>query len=748
MKRLECSLIAMLFSAAPSFAQTAPDNEDIRKLDPVIVSASRVDTTSDETPVSIDALDAETLSRTDLADASDLARLSASLTTRSIFSASAPQFFIRGVGNNDVNPNANPGIAVYLDDVFVASPVGQNLAFFDLDRAEILKGPQGTLFGRNSTGGTLILKPAKPSNDNSGYIEAQAGEFGLLGVEAAFSPEQIGPVSLRLAGFSRSSDGYTENTLTDGDENDVEAYGARLIAETGDGPLSASLLLDWTANRSGMTAHEGRGVFEPSGFANPLAPQLIPCSPDRVLASQCVNALGYQYTEDPYSEGFDRNDREHVDAGGAALTLEYEGPITFKSITSYRVSDREVFEDTDASPIGLIGLDFINDSEAFTQEVLILGDTDRLNWQAGAFFLSEELSTDNRYDVLGVLRAQGVAFNPDPNAFFFGPYRLVQSYQQDTTSYAVFGEGNYDLTERLTATFGARYTIEETEFDTVTIFNEPIPQPILSPPRSGDVDNDAFTWRLGLNMNWSEGRSTYATISRGFKGASFNGGALFPFDEIGPVEPEFLTAYEIGTNWRVSDTFDVDANAFIYDYTDLQNFTFRAFPPPTRQILDSADATVQGAEIGFRALLPAGFSARGELVYLDAEFDGFTDANGIDRSGNRLTASPEWSTVAQLDWEGDITKDMTLKTGIAADYRSEIFFDNTNDPLLASDSRTLFDAYATLTDEPTGLAFTLSVRNLTDEAEIADVLNIQEFGFLQQTYGPPRQVIFQIRKDF
>ncbi|MEM1390419.1 MAG: TonB-dependent receptor [Pseudomonadota bacterium] len=748
MKLLHCCLAALLLSAAPMQGQSSSDTDEIRTLDPVIVSVSRIESTSDETPVSVDSIDAETLSRVDLTDASDLARLSASVTTRSIFSASAPQFFIRGVGNDDVNPNANPGIAVYLDDVFIASPVGQNLAFFDLERAEVLKGPQGTLFGRNSTGGTLILKPAKPSADNSGYIEAQAGEFGLLGIEAAYSPAQIGPVALRLAGFSRSSDGYTDNTLTGDDENDVEAYGARLIAEVGEGPLSASLMLDWVENRSGMTAHEGRGVFEPSGFANPLAPQLIPCSPDRILASECVNALGFQYSSDPYSEGYDRDDREHVDAGGVAFTLQYDGAVTLKSITSYRVSDREVFEDTDASPLSLIALDFLNESDAFTQEILILGDTDRLNWQAGAFFLSEDLSTDNRYDVLGTLRAQGIPFNPDPNAFFLGPYRFTQAYQQDTTSYAIFGEGNYDLTERLTATFGMRYTYEETEFEVSTIFDEPIPQPVLSPLRGDDVDNDAFTWRLGLNMNWEEGRSTYATVSRGFKGGSFNGGALFPFDEIGPVDPEFLTAYEVGTVWRVNNTFEIDANAFLYDYQDLQNFTFRAFPPPTRQILDTADATVQGAELGFRALLPAGFSARGEVVYLDTEYDDFIDANGIDRSGNSLTASPEWSGVAQIDWQGDLTSRLSLKTGVAADHRSKIFFDNTNDPLISSDGRTLFDAYATLIDEPTGLAFTLSVRNLTDEEEIADVLNIQEFGFLQQTYGPPRQVLFQIRKDF
>jgi len=743
----------MLFAAMLASALTVNDSPDEAiALDSVVVTANRLGVSDNESAVSVEVLSAKKLENAGITKASDIDSLSASVTQRSIFGASAPQFFIRGVGNNDVNPNANPGVAVYLDDTFIASPIGQNLALFDIERAEILKGPQGTLFGRNSTGGTVIFHTRKPTEEFGGNATIGFGTFGLSETQFALNTGRVGSVAARFSGFARDSDGYTDNTLTGGNENDVDGFGGRLLLDfQADGSAWHGLVtLESARHRAGMTAHQGVGLFAPEGFLTPppVGPVIRPCDLNRIRRNECVNVLGYRYSADPFSEGYDRMDREYVDVDGFSLSLERKGEISFKSISSYRNSERQVAEDTDASPFAIVALDFENESAAFTQEFLIFGGDPSLRWQAGLFGLRETLDTVNRFDTLGALRAQGVPFIPDPSLFFFGPFRLDQAYRQETTSTAAFGQIDWEATDKLSLTAGTRFTSEKNEYQTSTVFREVIAQPILSPLRGGVSTDQAYSWRAAARYEIAAGKNIYASANRAFKSGYFNGGALFPFDSIGPVSPEFILAYELGVKWDFSNILQGQAALFHYNYDGLQDFTLRPSPPPTRQVLDSADADISGAEASLRALLPAGFSLNASVAYLDTQFVDFVDANGVDRSGNRLTASPEWATVAGLDWTHTLNDRFTLSAGTQLDYRSQIFFDNTNSPLLASGSRVLLDARIALADSAWDTVIALSVRNLNDKETLVDVLNIAEYGFLQQTYDPPRRAMLTVTKSF
>ena len=730
--------------------QIAPAAQ-VQTLDEVIVTARRSQSPVEDVPGSVEALDKAAVNQPGLFQASDLAGLSASLTERSIFGSSAPQFFIRGIGSNDVNPSANPGVAVYLDQAFVSSPLAQNVALFDLSGAEILKGPQGTLFGRNSTGGALIFKTNPPGATPGLDVSATVGSFGLQAYEVAADTGRLGPILARVAAVYRTSDGYTANSLTGGDENGIETFAIRLRADTDTGgPWSAGLLVDYANDRSAMTAHEGLGLFAPEGFAvpPPTGPVFLPCAPPRVLAGECLNLLGYRYSADPYSEGFDRDSREYLDTGGAVLTLKRAGPIDATSITSWRFADRDVREDTDASPLDLVSLDFDNSSRVFTQEFLFGGRVNGFDWRAGAFGVDETLETTNRFSTLGALRAAGVGFIDDPFLFAFGPFRLRQTYALDTRSVAVFAETDFSATDRLILTAGVRATRERTSFETETRFEEVTANPVLSPRRSGRQTDDAVSWRLAARYALTPHRVAYASVNRGFKSGSFNGGALFPTDTIGPVAPEFVTAWEAGSTWRFTPGLAVNAAAFFYDYTDLQDFTLRATPPPARQVLDSADAEMKGIDLTLRAVLPWNANLRLSTSWLDATFTDFVDANGVDRSGNRLTASPEFSAVAALSWRGAVAGDWTLGADLGVNYRSAIFFDNTNDPLLESDARTMVDAALTLGHSRSGLSATLAVRNLTDEVVVADALPITNYGFIQRTFAPPRAILFTVKSAF
>jgi iron complex outermembrane receptor protein len=744
-------ILALLLQAPLVEAKQIDPAGQVQMLDEVIVTARRTETPVEDVPGSVEALDAAAVSQAGLFRASDLAGLSASLTERSIFGSSAPQFFIRGIGSNDVNPSANPGVAVYLDQGFIASPLAQNVALFDLSGAEILKGPQGTLFGRNATGGALIFKTRPPGTMPGLDLSAGVGSFGLQTYDVAADTGRLGPILARVAATYRKSDGYTDNTLTGGEENGIETFAIRLRADTDTaGPWSAGLILDYANDRSAMTAHEGLGLFAPEGFATPppAGPVFIPCAPQRVLAGECLNLLGYRYSADPFSEGFDRESREHLDTGGAVLTLRREGPVEATSITSWRFADRDVREDTDASPLDLVALDFDNSSRVFTQEFLFGGRQGRFDWRAGAFGLDETLSTTNRFSTLGTLRAAGVGFIDDPFLFAFGPFRLAQTYTLDTRSVALFAETDFSATDRLFLTAGARVTRERTSFETETRFEEVTANPVLSPERSGEQTDDAISWRLAARYELAPHRVAYVSVNRGFKSGSFNGGALFPTDTIGPVAPEFVTAWEAGSTWRFTDSLAVNAAAFFYDYSDLQDFTLRATPPPARQVLDSADAEMKGVDVTLRAALPWNLNLRLSTSWLDATFTDFVDANGVDRSGNRLTASPELSAVAALSWQGSLGGDWTVGADLSANYRSAIFFDNTNDPLLQSNARTLVDAAITVGHTRSGVSATFAVRNLTDEVVVSDALPITNYGFIQRTFAPPRAFFFTVRSAF
>jgi iron complex outermembrane recepter protein len=673
------------------------------------------------------------------------------VTLVSIFGSSAPQIYIRGVGSNDVNPSANPGIAAYQNETYLASPLGQNLALFDLDRIEILRGPQGTLFGRNATGGTLIVHTRQPDARRTGKVAFSLGSFGQRDIEANLNTGGLGPFRARLAGFDRKSDGWTKNSVNGASANGQDAAGGRLTLTAELSPnWDINLALDYAVDRSGMTAHSGLGIFEPPSLLAPSVPGSPPrrCDNARIRAGVCSNILGYVYSKDPSYQSYDRDDREYLDVGGLSLTFARSGKINFRTITSYRGERRSVREDTDASPLAVVALDFNNSSRAFTQEFLFSGTRAALTWRVGAFALSEQLSTTNRFETLGSLRALGVRFIPDPIFFAFGPFRLSQRYQQTVRSEAIFSEADFAASPKLTLTAGARLTSETTKFRTETLFAEMISDPVLSPSRNAKSSNDAISWRLAARYEFARGQNAYATISRGFKSGGFNGGALFASDTIGPLDPEFVTAYETGVKWKFSPTLSAELAIFRYDYSDLQDFTIRATPPPSRQILDSADAQMSGADLNVQALMPLGFSLRSNISLLKARYTNFIDANEVDRAGNNLPISPRLSTNIALQWNGPITDRISATARLTVDQRSQVFFDNTNDALMSSPETETFAASINLEDQTSGWRLGLSGENLTNERTLIAALNIANYGFIQQTFARPKRLQVTLSQSF
>lgn len=741
----QCVVLSAVLGCSLPSAYSEERPPEPGRLETITVTADRFASIDSLKAISADIIDADDLSRVSITRASDLSALSAALTVRSIFGSSAPQFFIRGIGSNDINPSANPGIAIYQDDAFIASPLGQNLDLFDLVSVSVLKGPQGTLFGRNATGGAIITQTQYPGENAGGYAQVSIGERNFRGAEAAYDFGRYGPLALRVSGMSRNSDGATVNAKSGDRVNGLDEWGIRLRGDLKlPGPWSADLSIGWVADRSDMTAHQGLGLFAPESLAANQAPQL--CDLSRISTGTCVNILGYEYSSDPYEGAYDRPTREMLNVGHGSLVISRDGPVRFKSVTSFRTADREIFEDADASPLSIANLDFLNQNEAVTQEFNFKGRIRDVSWTSGLFFLGEQLETTNRYDNLGALRAGGVAFSPVD--FFLGPFRLQQDYVQDVQSSALYGEVDWRATEVLTLSAGLRYTIERTDFRTQTDFSEDLPDTTLSPRRTGMVEDDAVSWRFAGSWDFEANSSIFASASRSFRSSSFNGGALFPFDTLGPVQPEEVTALEIGMSKNWGTALNAKISAFQYNYDGLQDFTFRPTPPPTRQVLDSADAKINGIEASVAWSDPGSLSFDAGLVLLDAYYTDFIDANGFDRTGAQLTAAPETALRLSGQKQWALSPSLDLMLSIDADHRSNMFFDSSNSALLSSPERTLVNARLMLSQAGKGWVFALEGSNLTDEIVLVDALNIAEYGLIQQTYNAPRQVFMSVTKSF
>jgi len=692
----------------------------------ITVTAQKREASLRDVPMSLSVLSAEDLESLRLDSSSEIAAQTTHLEIKQSFAASNPMIFLRGVGLNDFNSNASSAVGFYADEVYLSSPTGQVLEFFDLERVEVLRGPQGTLFGKNTTGGAVQLVTRKPSGQNGGHLRLGWGRFDQLDVEGGAEVASAeGRVALRLAANLRQRDGITRNLVNGNDENDIDARAARLqLRWLANDRLSLRWAVDGGANRSAARQYQSQGLFDGR------------------------DALGYGESHDPFTGSYDRPTRADVDTLGASMTVIRSGSsFDLTSISAWRQADRLVLEDTDASPNALLHSDWSNDSEQFSQELRLTsksgGDVD---WIAGLFYFDESLEVENFFDVLGSLRPFGIPFNPP-----FSPFGFRQVYSQDTTTWAPFGQLTYRLADHLTLRAGARFTREEKDLRLDTAFVEPSFEVPAIVGLERDVDASEVSGDLGLSWQPRPGLLLWGALSRGFKSGGFNGGARFVAAEATPVDPEFVTSYEFG--WR-SESLErrlrLAASAFYYDYTDLQVFDIDATGGLPVEVLDNAsDARVTGLEIELEARPAAGLDLRLGLGWLDAEYQSYVRADGLDFSGNRLIAAPEWSANGRLGYSKPLGERGTLRAFADFSYVDDRFLDPANLERLASAAHSLWNGRLAF-DAPGAGRWSVALwgKNLADEVYVANSFSVADFGFDALVIGDPRTYGFDLALRF
>ncbi len=758
------SWLAMTNAAAaqeqvPASAQAEQASETIEE---IIVTAQKREQNLQNVPVAVTAFSGETISNLGIKSSSDIAAIVPNLEIGLPGGAgNQPLIYIRGVGLSDTNSNNAGPNGIYVDEVYVSSPGAQTFQIFDLERVEVLKGPQGTLYGRNATGGAINFISAKPTDQFKARFQASYGSFGAVKAETAIGGALAKGVRGRLAATIDHSNGYIHNLLTGRRENGSGSFALRglLAADLGE---NFEALFNFHGGRVDVRSPQYRSL----GLLDPATGFTSPCAAPAIAAGQCGNVLGYVSPPGYYDGAYDRSERLEVENWGGSARFNWTlGAITLTAISAYDYNAKLHREDTDASPLNIITIDYGVHSNTFTQELRLAGDGDRLNWVVGAYYLNEVLVQDQTVDLFRELRGLTPGGGADPAGDSTGgaPVLFARSLNRQTTeAAAVFGQAEYTLAPGLRVTLGGRYNYEKKrftaagQFEDAIIGGSPIPGgvlPIYAFSNRATFKNGSF--KLGADYDIADRVMVYASVSTGFKSGGFNGGFL-SFDpaeaavQAQPYDEETLTAYEVGIKSTLFDGHArLNAAAFHYDYKNLQLYTLINTGALPLQLLDNAaNAAIYGAEVELIAKPAAHLDVTLNLGLLNTQIKNFISA-GTDLSGNRLALSPKLTFSGLASYEIPLARSgMALTLQPSFSYRSQQFFSTDNNPLLSQAGYWLIGARAGLKSGNGRWEAAVFARNLTRRKYINYAVDLSDFGLIEQFQGEPRMFGVEFKLEY
>jgi len=721
-------------------------------LEEILVTAQRREQSLQDVGVAVTAFTGDQMRQLGFTNTTDVVAMTPGLNyTVPNAESSQINFFLRGVGLNDfADANENP-VAVYVDEVYRPAMGGLSFQLFDMERVEVLRGPQGTLFGRNTTGGLVHYVSRRPTDELDGYVNATLGDFSQLKLEGAIGGPITDSVAGRLSLATNKHDGWTENRAgPDYNETDAKAARAQLLFTPSD---NLGILLNgwWTDNDANVGAWQHQATrFNAAGESVPLGPTeqdtSVDCNADGVLdagdarPAPGTDCFGYRDTDDdPWAGEFDRDGRVEVETSGISANVEWQfGNVGVTSITSFQTVERLQSEDTEASPFPLILPTFAAETDTFSQELRLDGGNDNFRWLAGVFYFDNEVDGNYFLDLTNL-------------GFVF----FDANYIQETDSLAVFGQVEFDLGDQWTLIAGARVANEEKTLDYLNVDESGLFEFLFGsdiafdfgPGTVGDLarhDNDSVSGKLELDWRPTEDLLVFGSISQGTKSPGFNVGFLdqtflfasntpqtIPFDE------ETLRSYELGFKSTIFDgRARFNGSAFYYDYKDFQTFRFELL----NQIIFNADAEVSGAELELQMSPAEGWDIALGLSVLDATAEGIPDPAGGPPREREMVAAPDLSANALVRYAWPAFGG-ELAVQAWGNYQDEIFYDIQNAPVSREDGYAVGNLRVSYTSSDERWELAAFGHNITEEEYLSYTFDFTgPFGFNQQAYGPPRWI--------
>lgn len=721
-----CMLTPALLNAHFAMAQTEAPTKQAGKLEVIEVTSQHRTQSIQEVPLTVSALNGEELAKADINDAADIA-LSVPGFAYSEFAPGQALLSMRGINSADDGAGIDNSVGVFLDGVYIGRGASVNFDMFDLERIEVLKGPQGTLFGRNSIGGVISVITKKPTDDVTAKLSATVGNEGILRYAGYIS----GPISEQISGkFSyshRKHDGFVKNVVlgTELLDEDSTSMRGQLVYYTDNG--------EWTL--SGDYMEDDRADMGRTPIAN-NAPVIDIAAANGVTGSH-QNASPY----DGYAL------RE---AAGISLTGDFRFDSgTFTTITAKRSAQ----SDWEMAAIGA-GLGAINfpwdelvdeiheDIKTFSQEFRWVSNVgDKFNYTLGAFYFTEDTTRSEEFWTTKAGLYEGMRLIDVGNQERVGNEFTLSD--NASTSYALYGQGNYEITKQTTLTIGARYTKDKKEYLAAAVdcgselAGTPYDSIACSPGIVGSVNIVAESFEVSTEESWSDfspmaslqykvdsNKMVFGTISRGFKSGGFGGSQGIATAATLPVDPETATNFELGFKGDLFDnTLRLNTTLFKTDYKDLQVVRFGPVAGSEFGTFITANlgtADIQGLELDFQWLASDNLSFTGSYAYLDSEVNDLlieTSRGIADVSGKPLTAAPEnsYNLVANYRYPAQIGE---IDFRVSYSYVDEQSRDYLDERVIIS-KQELIDLRVGWTSQDDKLDLAFWVKNLADKEYIA-----------------------------
>jgi iron complex outermembrane receptor protein len=761
------ALLALCVGASTSALALAAPARAQMQLEEIVVTAEKRETRVQTTPIAMSALSGEMLQNRQITNVEGL--MAALPNVDFGLGLGNARIAIRGIGFDNVTGGNEARVAYHQDGVYFSRPYSVTPSFFDVERVEVLRGPQGTLYGRNATGGVVNVITRDPGSALNGFVSVTGGNYDLIKVEGAIGGPIADTLSARLSFQSENRGGYGKNELTGDDTDDMDIYSVRgkLRFEPSE-TFNATLFADYSHENDhayGYLFFGPNPTNNPAlGAAGPIPRPVSGTLFGGILPSKLGNDTGDQPT---------RNKRDFKGLGG---TINFTaGGLDFTSISAWRAAKYHVTGDADSTSAPFLALDQFETSKQYSEEFRISYSGEKVDWLVGAYYFHEKLETGNRF-AADLFRGT-IFFNPLTPAIACGgrpctgadldPRGLTTMYQPQgrlrTEAWAIFGNVHYRFSDKAGLRLGLRYSDEskkvfnQTKYNFAT-FNAWPPFPSLPFANCGAVpfpfciyseqraskSYRALSPSITLDYRATPDLYLYATYSKGMKSGGFNLGNNQPgFDK------ELVTDYEVGMKAEWMDgRLRTNLAAFYYDYKDAQATTILGTPPRI-EIVNAPGAKQYGIEVEAVALPAEGLRLDMDFAWLHSEYKGpfLSQDSGqpwlgtTDQAGNQLVYAPKFTFGFGAEYTWAISNiDVTVRA--ETKYKDRTYFDIFNRQFVSQGAHWKANAFLTLQPREANWSAQLFVRNITNERTIT-AMNVGAAFTGGQRYGalsPPRTV--------
>ncbi len=767
--------VAILASSA-AFAEISTNEGE--SLEEIVVTAQKRTESLQSVPISIAVLTADQLAQSKFDSPTDLASQVPNLQVNGINGEGTPIFSLRGVSMFDYSASQSSPVASYIDEVYKGNFVLFGVEMFDLERVEVLRGPQGTLYGKNTTGGAINFITRKPGFETEGSIKAGIGNYGRREAEGvlqgALIPDRL---AARFAFTYTKADGFIRNVLPGHpDLEGVDQWGARLS------------LLFKVSDAVSATLRLSKSEQNPQNYAI-LAGSIAPTG---------IGGTGYFRTDTGASDGVPLADdqvalnntlkrRQRNDAASLTIDWSLTPALALTSITSWDQGSLFNPEGTDGAPIDIVKLEGIGKTRQVTQDLRIRSATDgRFEFMAGAYYQHEIMfdSVEDRifnfldFDGDGLVNVQDCAVS----SFFAGAFgfgypagvainpscRYYNSFDQVRNSWAIYSDGSYKASNTIKFRAGIRYNHDNGAqknaldqlrgADGVPIANLGIfgnqPEGYFGPAllipetpgydaaigatRRQDVHNSAVTGHVGIDYTPTDKSLIYLGYSRGYRSAAFNAQFLFTPEDFSQVKPETLDSLETGfkTSW-LANRLQFNGAAFYYQYKNQQLIDVR--PTGQQPLINLDKSRIVGAELDLIAKPAASVTLHAGLGFLNTKVQEGRVAGGlVDISGNQLPDAPRTSGTLAVDWDAFHALGGKVVVHLDGTYAARQYFELMSEDRIAQPAYAVASARITFHGADDRYEVGVWGRNLADKFYLVSALDLHAFGFDYRHRGPPR----------